>query len=163
MNWKDERIEELRRLWIEGLSATSIAAHFSDVSRSAVLGKVHRLGLARRRTRTRSTAPQVRRRRTVRTRPVETHNWRWGVAPNPILNPVKSRAAPSSAELRALEVQAGAKLLPLLELEPGMCRWPIGDPQCESFGFCGRARVEGIPYCLRHAIVAFGRRRECTR
>jgi GcrA cell cycle regulator len=43
--WSAERIEKLKALWSEGLTARQIAAHFGDISRSAVLGKVHRLRL----------------------------------------------------------------------------------------------------------------------
>src|SRR5215211_1213877 len=47
MTWTEERIERLKELWGEGLSASQIAAEFGgDVSRNAVLGKAHRLGLA---------------------------------------------------------------------------------------------------------------------
>lgn len=50
MIWTDERIAELKVLWARGTSATLIAASFGDISRSAVLGKVHRLGLPHRNT-----------------------------------------------------------------------------------------------------------------
>ena len=45
MNWTDERVEKLKRLWAEGLSASQIAAQLGGVSRNAVIGKVHRLNL----------------------------------------------------------------------------------------------------------------------
>jgi len=50
MIWTDDKVAELRVLWARGTSATLIAAAFGDVSRSAVLGKVHRLGLPHRNT-----------------------------------------------------------------------------------------------------------------
>ncbi|WP_244661514.1 GcrA family cell cycle regulator [Mesorhizobium huakuii] len=46
MNWTDERVELLRKLWSEGLSASQIAAQLGGVSRNAVIGKVHRLKLS---------------------------------------------------------------------------------------------------------------------
>lgn len=52
MQWTDERIETLKRRWAEGWSATEIASRLPGISRSAVLGKVHRLGLEKRRTAT---------------------------------------------------------------------------------------------------------------
>lgn len=161
MWWTDERIEVLRTLWAQGLSASCIAAQFGDVSRCAVLGKAYRLGLEQRRTTLRINAPQGRRRRAaLPTIPAGTHPRRGKASPvRPKLRLVKRRATPSPVELRALEVQAGAKLIPLIELEAGMCRWPIGEPESENFGFCGRGRVEGISYCLHHAVAAFGRRR----
>ena len=45
MNWTDERVEKLKKLWSEGLSASQIAAQLGGVSRNAVIGKVHRLAL----------------------------------------------------------------------------------------------------------------------
>src|SRR3954452_15548324 len=47
MTWTKERIELLTKLWTEGLSASQTAAELGgDLSRNAVLGKAHRLGLA---------------------------------------------------------------------------------------------------------------------
>src|SRR4051812_45908745 len=47
LTWTEERMERLKQLWGEGLSASQIAAELGgDVSRNAVLGKAHRLGLA---------------------------------------------------------------------------------------------------------------------
>jgi GcrA cell cycle regulator len=48
MTWTEERVELLRRLWIENFSASRIAAELGGVSRSAVIGKIHRLGLSER-------------------------------------------------------------------------------------------------------------------
>jgi GcrA cell cycle regulator len=157
MKWSDERIEVLRTLWTNGVSASWIAARFRDVSRCAVLGKVYRLRLEQRRTTLRINAAQVgHRRAALRTRPAATHPWRGKASPaRSKLRLARRRPAPSPAELRAWEVQVGAKLIPLLELEAGMCRWPIGEPKTEGFGFCGGPRVEGISYCPRHAIAAF--------
>src|SRR3954462_10521046 len=46
MGWTDERVEQLKQLWTEGLSASQIARVMGGVTRNAVIGKVHRLGLA---------------------------------------------------------------------------------------------------------------------
>ncbi|MCA1198180.1 GcrA family cell cycle regulator [Sphingomonas sp. R647] len=48
MSWTDERIETLRKMWDSGLTATQIAEELGGVSRNAVIGKAHRLGLASR-------------------------------------------------------------------------------------------------------------------
>ena len=47
MSWTDERVELLKKLWADGLSASQIAAELGGVTRNAVIGKVHRLGLLR--------------------------------------------------------------------------------------------------------------------
>ncbi|MCA0425255.1 MAG: GcrA cell cycle regulator, partial [Proteobacteria bacterium] len=64
MSWTDERIERLKKLWSEGLSASQIAAELGGVTRNAVIGKVHRLHLSGR-VKT-STAATQRSRKTVR-------------------------------------------------------------------------------------------------
>ena len=46
MSWTDERVETLKRMWAEGQSASQIAKELGGVTRNAVIGKVHRLGLS---------------------------------------------------------------------------------------------------------------------
>jgi len=48
MSWTDERVELLKKLWSEGQSASQIAKELGGVTRNAVIGKVHRLGLSNR-------------------------------------------------------------------------------------------------------------------
>ncbi len=51
MSWTDERVETLKRMWAEGQSASQIAKELGGVTRNAVIGKVHRLGLSKPRRR----------------------------------------------------------------------------------------------------------------
>src|SRR5437764_6386009 len=60
MGWTDERVETLKKLWLEGLSASQIAKQLGGVTRNAVIGKVHRLGLAGRATPSRPAKRPVR-------------------------------------------------------------------------------------------------------
>src|SRR4051812_9430640 len=48
--WTDDRVASLKKLWLEGLSASQIAKQLGGVTRNAVIGKVHRLGLSGRAT-----------------------------------------------------------------------------------------------------------------
>src|SRR5690606_16642364 len=62
--WTDERVELLKKLWAEGLSASQVAKQLGGVTRNAVIGKVHRLGLSGRATpsrpaRSRPQAPRT--------------------------------------------------------------------------------------------------------
>src|ERR1700754_832801 len=50
MGWTEERVAELKKLWAEGHSASQIAKRLGSVTRNAVIGKVHRLGLSGRAT-----------------------------------------------------------------------------------------------------------------
>ena len=64
MSWTDERVELLKRLWTEGLSASQIAGRLGNgVTRNAVIGKVHRLNLSGRAPQPRSSVPRPRRTR----------------------------------------------------------------------------------------------------
>src|SRR5215813_578224 len=60
MSWNDERVDALKKLWADGLSASQIAGRLGGVTRNAVIGKVHRLGLAGRATTSRMKSPRVR-------------------------------------------------------------------------------------------------------
>jgi GcrA cell cycle regulator len=62
MSWTDERVSTLKKLWLDGLSASQIAKQLGGVTRNAVIGKVHRLGLSGR------AAPRNRRARPSRRR-----------------------------------------------------------------------------------------------
>ncbi len=63
MSWTDERVELLKKLWSDGLSASQIAAELGGITRNAVIGKVHRLGLSGRAKSTSSAAPRQRKTR----------------------------------------------------------------------------------------------------
>jgi GcrA cell cycle regulator len=43
----------------------------------------------------------------------------------------------------------------LLELSPGDCRWPVSESNAPDFCFCGNPQVEGLPYCVGHARLAY--------
>lgn len=66
MSWTDERVEILKKLWAEGLSASQIAAQLGGVTRNAVIGKVHRLKLSGR-GKTTSAAPRAKKATTTAT------------------------------------------------------------------------------------------------
>src|SRR5947209_6669412 len=63
LTWSDDRVEQLKKLWEGGLSASQIAAELGNVTRNAVIGKVHRLGLSGRAKSPSSAAPRPRKAR----------------------------------------------------------------------------------------------------
>jgi GcrA cell cycle regulator len=156
--WTNERVALLKQLWADGLSASQIATKLKDVSRSAVIGKVHRLGLAGR--------PATPRARTARPRsnialfPARSPQAQYGACANPAPKPApqpQERKAATIIALRALpdlDEPAPEGRLKLLDLKDGMCHWPIGDPVEDGFHFCGR-RTYATPYCERHAEIAY--------
>jgi GcrA cell cycle regulator len=145
MGWTDERVEVLKKLWLEGLSASQIAKQLGGVTRNAVIGKVHRLGLSGRATPSQPTRPAF---RTPR-------------PPRPAISaPSHRRSEPRHEPV----VRVAARPVPYVE-EPGtatvltlgahMCKWPIGDPATAEFTFCGRRSTDEGPYCIEHARVAY--------
>ena len=146
MDWNDERIEALTKMWREGLSASQVARQLGGVSRSAVIGKVHRLGIAGRdtparpnlmggrpATRIRAAAGGVRREPTPRAT----------LAPRPPVPHLVFEVA-ATATLQTLTSHA--------------CRWPIGEPDKDNFGFCGRLITGVGSYCVGHASMSVRRR-----
>ena len=138
MTWTDERVETLKRLWTDGLSASQIAAELGGITRNAVIGKVHRLGLSGRAKSPSSAAPRPRKARQ------HQHMMR--------VSRPSARGNTALAHAYDLDAQAEPELVDnvvpmgqrrtLLELTEETCRWPIGDPGQADFFFCG-----GPAYC----------------
>jgi GcrA cell cycle regulator len=165
MNWTDERVELLKKLWSEGLSASQIAAQLGGVTRNAVIGKVHRLKLS---SRGRATAAPARQKKVA----VQGATVAKTVA-RPAAAPVRHVA--SSIGATALQTQFDSepearhyirpvsdnvvvpisRHLQLTELTERTCKWPNGDPLSEDFHFCGNDAAETGPYCQYHARLAF--------
>jgi len=145
MEWTDERIALLTRLWQEGQSASQVARQLGSVSRSAVIGKIHRLGIA---GRDRAASPRSLGGRPPKApRPMSVTSRRLGEGHAP--------RAPRPAPYVAFEADATATLITLSDHG---CRWPIGDPDQAEFGFCGRQRAGRSSYCEGHSPMASRRR-----
>lgn len=161
MSWTDERVELLKNLWAEGLSASQIAAQIGGISRNAVIGKVHRMKLS---SRGRATPPAARPKKTQR--PAVNNN-RATARPSASRAPavvgataLQTQFEPEAAVLPAIRAETDvvvpiARKLALTELTEKTCKWPIGDPLSEAFHFCGNQSSEAGPYCSYHARMAF--------
>ena len=139
MGWTDERVEMLKRLWLEGLSASQIAKQLGGVTRNAVIGKVHRLGLSGRATPSQPARPVFKAPRPPR--PAHT----------PAPRRVESQHVSAPPPVFYVEEPGSATVL---TLGAHMCKWPIGDPSTDDFTFCGRRSADG-PYCTEHARMAY--------
>jgi GcrA cell cycle regulator len=168
MDWSEERIAELGRLWAEGLSASKIAGQLGGVSRNAVIGKVHRLGLPGRKTASRASKAKPSN-KSCQTAPARSARLVSAVqgalalkpvaAPEPRPKPRLVIVPEPEPELELeLEIAAGVTLL---DLDEDMCRWPEGDPKAPDFHFCGQPSVESQSYCARHLGIAFSSRGRC--
>jgi GcrA cell cycle regulator len=155
MSWTDERVEQLKKLWSEGLSASQIAGRLGGVTRNAVIGKVHRLGLSGRATTSRMKTHRP------RTRPAGAGAKR--AMPSPRFAQIGNPAVRAlyQPEAEPFVPSAEEVVIPLAErktiqtLVECSCRWPIGDPQHADFHFCGKNKVPGLPYCEFHARRAY--------
>ena len=153
--WTDERVELLKRLWSEGLSASQIAGRLAHgVTRNAVIGKVHRLGLSGRVTPQRTAHPRTRKTREP------SHPGRSTVLPTAGATALKPSHRPEPAPRPAPEpltiIQAPkGERVNILMLTDKTCRWPVGDPGHDDFSFCGHAPKAGVPYCEYHARMAY--------
>lgn len=158
MAWTDERVDELKKLWTEGLSASQIAARLGGVTRNAVIGKVHRLGLSGR-----ANTSHIKIIRPKRKNPGLAQKPARAGAPSfgsvaikthfePAYEPDLSVFLQPRAEDLAVPPENRVTMATLTECS---CRWPIGDPASADFYFCGQKKVPGTPYCEFHARIAF--------
>jgi len=156
LTWTKERIERLKELWGEGLSASQIAAELGEgVSRNAVLGKAHRLGLAQSQAKV-TDAPRL---RTSTRLPNPSSSAEPPVQQDPAPVPRTTNQQPTrQPEVIAAPVQVVVpppEGVTIMELREFMCRWPLGDPTTPEFRYCGARAVEGLPYCSHHAQIAY--------
>jgi len=180
MSWTDERVELLKKMWGEGQSASQIAKELGGVTRNAVIGKVHRLGLSNRagsgatpakadakakpaspKAEPRPKASQLKTEPAIKPVPVGD------AKPNlparkqiiPAGQPLPPQPSANEISPEALakvnEVEKKAKKISLMELTERTCKWPVGDPATDNFWFCGLPVQVGKPYCEAHVGVAF--------
>jgi GcrA cell cycle regulator len=154
MSWTDERVELLRKLWSEGLSASRVAAELGPgITRNAVIGKIHRLGLAERA----KTASAPRPRAAKPPRPSQPRAAQGPAMIGNVALALSSRPAPASALRREEDVVVPiSERVTLMELRESMCRWPMGDPATAEFRFCGaKSPIGASPYCAYHSRIAY--------
>jgi len=148
MAWTEDRVEILTKLWADGLSASQIAKQLGGVTRNAVIGKVHRLGLSGRAKPSNPAKKKARKAVTRARRPRATPSA--PRAPRPAVQP---RPAPPPIEALPM---ADGRFATILTITDHMCKWPIGDPSASEFRFCGRKTDDkDEPYCKAHSSVAY--------
>ena len=155
MAWNQDQVEKLKTLWKEGYSASQVAERLGQgVSRNAVIGKIHRLGLAERQ-RSQARAP----RRSFA---------RYGFAKPGRLDAGHLDAgrleARGGAAARRMEAEAlppsGESEVDIFHLRDHLCRWPVHEIGDKETRFCGeKTASRDFPYCAYHARAAYQRRR----
>lgn len=136
--WTDDRIDRLKTLWLKGQTADQIARTLANgITRSAVLGKVYRMGLSA----GRSAGPS-----------------KSGSRPDPSpVPPVRPMVAALPVPVTAVaDTPAGQASggYPLQSIGRYECRWPLGDPLTAGFTLCGQRICRGS-YCGPHAEIAY--------
>ncbi len=185
MSWTDERVELLKKMWAEGQSASQIAKELGGVTRNAVIGKVHRLGLSNRNG-SGTAAPVAEAEHEEAAEPppapAEAEAAMAGETPEAAPEPANMPEPPAEASparrqiisasqplppqpsaneispealASVREVEKRALRLSLMDLTERTCKWPIGDPATPDFWFCGLPVQQGKPYCEAHVGVAF--------
>lgn len=134
--WTPERIKILIGFWEEGLPTSEIGRRLG-VTKNAVVGKVHRLGLKKRQSPIRQSSSSS-------------------------AQPKKAKAAALRPQADAPARPATAKtpmptgdVVSLEDLTSSMCCWPEGEPGTEEFHFCGQPSVSEKPYCEAHCARAY--------
>ncbi len=154
--WTEDRVEMLKKLWAEGLSASQIATRLGGVTRNAVIGKVHRLGLSGRVTPSRNSRPRASKPRQP-SHPGRVNSYRSAGA-TALKTETAAQTAPlpepEPAPLREVQIPPGERAT-ILTLSEKTCRWPIGDPSSDEFHFCGRNPSAKMPYCPEHCQIAY--------
>lgn len=139
--WNEERVGLLKELWGAGKTAAEIAQQLGEnITRNAVIGKAHRLGLSGR------VSPIQKKAKKLARTPASAKGSTTGTTTNVIRRPARS------AYVDVPKANGGVSLL---ELKDRMCHWPIGDPKKPGFHFCGDLGVPGVPYCAEHTAVAY--------
>jgi len=148
--WHDDRLERLKALYAEGLPLSGIAAALnsefpgSGLTRSAIGGKLHRLGLKTRVVRPRK--PKAGKAGKFGAGKLVNHGHYFKIA----------EGYPGVEEAKA-DPEAFVHRCGIMELENCSCRWPVGDSQSKEFFFCGAPGADLFghrPYCSYHERIA---------
>ncbi len=168
MAWTDEMVNDLRKMWAEGLTTGEIGKRLG-VSKNSIVGKVHRLGLSGR-----PSPIKKKEDKPANTTPVKTSEEKKPSektvsasapkAETPKTENIKAEpekkvfTAPKTEEKLEIRPQStkqpGSKTM-LVDLDNHTCRWPLGDPKDENFHFCGKKIHIGQTYCEEHANIAY--------
>lgn len=137
--WSDERIDRLRTLFADGLTARQIGDELG-CSRNAVLGKIHRLGWWR-------SEEELKQARG----PKPEHD---GARVARMISARATRSPPLPPPPKPPKHVAGNKTF--FELGLRDCRWPLGDAVTPARFFCGAKALPDKPYCDKHDRISRG-------
>lgn len=147
MGWTPELIKDLKKHWKKGLTTGEIG-RLIGMSKNAVVGKAHRLGLESRPSpirREKLEASKTRKAAKRLLKPVQ----------NEQQNELNTSTVEAGKSVKSVRKNGKNKGVKLVDLKPTSCRWPEGDPKDPDFHFCGKEAVPGKSYCDEHCQVAY--------
>lgn len=150
--WTEERVARLKQLWGTGLTTENIAVTLSrefpdlpELTRSAVIGKANRLGLAKKDGRQRNSKKKI-----------STHPPSAPVTTEVVADKLPVTEAPeASAETLAPTPPDPSAPPPGALPWHRRCQWPIGNPGEEGFHHCDHETLKDKPYCDYHCSIAY--------
>lgn len=168
MAWTDQMVEDLRKMWKEGLTTGEIGKRL-NVSKNSIVGKVHRLGLSGRpspiKKKEVSTAESPAKNTPAAQPSAASKETKTPKAEKEISH--KNTEKPSPANTKSEEKHVFTQALApnhcikhrdnlsLTDLDNHTCRWPLGDPKDDNFHFCGKKIRIGQTYCEEHSAMAY--------
>ena len=132
MSWTEEKVAKLKELWGKGNTASQIAEIIGGLSRNAVIGKAHRLGLSGRMA-------------------AKSSNNGVSIIRKKRLNLARSQKVIDISPV----IDEPMNPTSFQDIKDGLCRWPLGEPEKSDFMFCGRNTKEGFVYCQAHHKQAY--------
>lgn len=140
--WTESRVAMLRSLWAQGLSTRLIAERIGVVSKNAVIGKAHRLGLSKR------PSPVHREKEPAGAAEDQTEVTPSKEAPvqATVRKPIKKTPKPKAAPLGQV---------PMAGLHGGMCRYPTAEDKTGRHLFCGAQTAKDKAWCPDHLAIVY--------
>lgn len=169
LKWTEERVQQLKKLWSEGLSCSKIADEMAGgLTKNGVIGKVMRLGLPPRRGANDSHRAMKGARSHKPTAPKPSPKQ---LVSKTVMTPVQVKTKTGTSFHRMVEKVVTAQEMPnidsivapnpelqvsIMEARGDHCRWPIGDPaDIWTFRYCGGDASGDRSYCGFHAKLAY--------
>lgn len=154
--WTDEKVEHLKRLWLEGISASQIALTLGEgFTKNAVIGKIHRSKINGAERPKSERAPRAK--RQPKPRLAGSKRTRVKNAARAV-DALVAGGLPNVVEI-PFELPQTQFLgsMALMGMQPDTCKWPVGDPLLADFRFCNATKLDGLPYCEHHHRTAYRR------
>ena len=156
MQWTAEAVEDLKRLALEGRSASAIAAALGVGSRNAVIGKASRMGVKLSGDGRASVLGRTRA-RAGRSQWAAMSDAQPGVrtqSPAEVLARAPRRQSEAGGPFGEAEI-GEMRRVRFEDMREFACRWPLGDPRTGEFAYCGLAPARGQSYCAGHCRMAY--------